>query len=336
MTSLSVLAIDPYHGGSHRALLDGWAERSRHRLTTVTLPPYHWKWRMRHSPVTVAERICEQNLDQLRWDALWCSSMLNLAEFLGLAPRALRRLPTVAYFHENQLAYPVRHLEPRDAHFAITNMTTALAADSVWFNSVHNRDTLLGGLAGLLAKMPDHRLPGAVERIADKAEIVAPGIRLVPRLAAPHPGPLRVLWAARWEYDKGPDTFFEALVELDRQHVPFRLSVVGEKFGEIPAVFESAHGTLQSHLDDWGFLPSRAAYETVLQGSDVVVSTAQHEFFGIAVMEAVSAGCIPVLPRRLAYPELFPADFLYDGTTAGLVERPRRRCLARGAGAARA
>jgi glycosyltransferase involved in cell wall biosynthesis len=321
MTVHRVLAIDPYHGGSHRALLDGWIERSRHHITPITLPPYHWKWRMRHAPVTMQDRLREQGLDQQSWDAVWCTSMLNLAEFLGLAPHPLRHLPAVAYFHENQLAYPVRHSDPRDAHFAVTNLTTALAADRVWFNSEHNRDTLLDGLEALLTKMPDHPLLGALEQVRAKSEIVPPGIRLVPRRDVPLPGPLRVLWAARWEHDKGPDAFFQALFELDRREVPFRLSVLGEQFGEAPEVFGRARQVLQSHLDHWGFRANRSDYETVLQSTDVVVSTAEHEFFGIAILEAVSAGCVPVLPARLAYPELFAPDFLYDGTTTGLVGR---------------
>ena len=34
------------------------------------------------------------------------------------------------------------------------------------------------------------------------------------------------------------------------------------------------------------------------------VSAAAHEFFGIAVVEAMAAGCVPVLPTRQSYPEL--------------------------------
>ena len=99
------------------------------------------------------------------------------------------------------------------------------------------------------------------------------------------------------------------------------MSVVGERFGEIPEVFAQARSALQSHIDHWGFRASRSEYEAVLRSCDVVVSTAEHEFFGIAIVEAVSAGCVPVLPRRLAYPDLFANEFLYDGSTLGLVAR---------------
>jgi hypothetical protein len=57
-----------------------------------------------------------------------------------------------------------------------------------------------------------------------------------------------------------------------------------------------------------------------------VVSTAIQEFFGIAVVAAIYCRCFPVLPRRLAYPEVTPEASheacLYDDFQ-GLVDRLR-------------
>jgi len=57
----------------------------------------------------------------------------------------------------------------------------------------------------------------------------------------------------------------------------------------------------------FGFVEDRSSYLRMLLEGDVVVSTARHEFFGIAVLEAVYAGCVPLLPARLSYPEILPA-----------------------------
>jgi hypothetical protein len=61
-----------------------------------------------------------------------------------------------------------------------------------------------------------------------------------------------------------------------------------------------------------------------------VVSTALHEFFGAAVIEACYCNCFPILPNRLSYPELIPEachnDCLYDDF-GGLLDRLRHAML---------
>jgi hypothetical protein len=139
--SKRILALNPWHGGSHQAFLDGWSRHSRHQLTVLKLRPGRWKWRMRHSAVTFAERLKgEDGPLPGSFDALFCTDMLNLAEFRGLAPLWVAQLPAIVYFHENQLTYPVREERERDLHFAMTNITSCLAADRVWFNSDWHRE----------------------------------------------------------------------------------------------------------------------------------------------------------------------------------------------------
>jgi glycosyltransferase involved in cell wall biosynthesis len=326
---MRVLALNPYHGGSHAAFLDGWRRHSRHAFDVLTLPAHHWKWRMRHAAVTLAAQVTEQLEAGAAWDAVWCTDMLNLAELTGLAPPAVHRLPRVVYFHENQLTYPVRQEDQRDVHFGLTNLTSAAAADAIWFNSRYHRDELLAAWPDLLRKMPDHPLDATVERIAARASVQYPGIE--PDVgphdeeAADSPAadrPIHLLWASRWEHDKGPDLLRDGLVELARRGIDFRLSVIGEQFREAPHAFAAIEHRFADRIERWGYQPTRPAYLAALREADVFVSTAEHEFFGIAAVEAAAAGCVPVLPRRLAYPEIFADDeaVFYDGSADGLAD----------------
>jgi len=325
---MRVLAIEPYYGGSHKAFLDGLAAASRHHWTVLTLPAYKWKWRMRHSAVFFAEQIKQRGSEGNKPEAIFCSDMLNLAEFKGLCPKEIADLPTIAYFHENQLTYPVQVEDERDYQFAMTNMTTALAADAVWFNSAFHRDSFLRALEVFLKKMPDFQPIDATEAIRKKAAVFPPAIADINRPANRKTGPVRVLWAARWEHDKGPEEFFEALKILKGKGVDFRISVVGEQFRDVPEVFEQAKKILAEHIDRWGHQKTRADYEKALTEADLIVSTAEHEFFGISVVEAIAAGAYPVLPNRLSYPEILKLNedrqcevFFYDGGAGALAER---------------
>jgi len=327
---MRILGLEPYFGGSHRAFLDGWSRCSRHDWTVLELPAYKWKWRMRHAAHTFAEQVAERLAGGERFDLLFCSDMLNLAEFYGLAPASLREIPSIAYFHENQLTYPVRCESERDYHFGYTNMTTALAASRVWFNSAFNRDSFLEALPGFLARMPDYQPLEAVDRIRAKSDVQPPGITFPLARSGRASGPLRILWAARWEHDKNPAAFFEAMQHLKNDGVDFQLLVIGEQFRNIPDVFAAAKIAFAERIVRWGHQPGRADYESALLDADVIVSTADHEFFGLSVVEAIAAGAYPLLPNRLAYPELLsdctPAwrnRFLYDGKVEQLARRLR-------------
>jgi glycosyltransferase involved in cell wall biosynthesis len=309
---MNILALNPYHGGSHQAFLDGWASRSTHHFTVHTLPASKWKWRMRHAGLTFAEEV-SQTLGGVNpapgsacpWDVIFCTDMMNLAEFRGLAPEPVRQLPTILYFHENQLTYPESPHARRDHHPAFINIISALTADALWFNSAYHRDSFVDAAERLLRKMPDKRIADFADRILAKAAVHPQGISLPE--AAPPPrsnGPLHVLWAARWEYDKNPEAAFAAMQILLDREVDFKLSVLGQASPQYPDLFDEARNTFADRIVHWGFLPERNDYEAALGEADVILSTADHEFFGIAVAEAVTRGAFPVVPHNLAYPEV--------------------------------
>ncbi len=335
--SRRILVLEPYYGGSHRAFLDAWVARSRHRFELLTMPARKWKWRMRGAALWFADALATSRRPA---DVLFTSDMLSVADLRALLPAEYRQTPMVCYFHENQLTYPLSEHDYRDYHFGLTNLTSGLAADAVWFNSAWHRDVFVQAVKDLLRQMPDHVPPGLSERVAGRAEVFWPVVDTPPgdvlRAAAARGerrDPLTILWCHRWEYDKDPETFFRTIFRLDESGTDFRLVLAGESFRAVPSVFEAAWKRLQPRILYAGYLKSRPEYWSWLARAEVVVSTALQETFGIAVVESLLAGCWPLLPDRLSYREILPAEFhapclyadeaeLFERLTALCVHRP--------------
>ena len=304
--ALNVLSLQPFYGGSHRQFDRGWQKHSAHRWTTLTLPDRHWKWRMRHAAVEFAQRINTLTAVESHWNAIVCTDMLDLATLKGLVNQTLP--PSVLYFHENQFAYPNRAPKDDDLHYPFTNLTSALAADQVWFNSKFNKESMLAGIEQTLNRFPDYRPLHAIDSINKKSIIQSPGVEVVTSptsstKAGDAAAPIKILWAARWEHDKGPNQLLEVLDQLVDRKIEFSISVVGQQYSRQPPAFEKIQKRHRQRIDLWGFVP-REQYRQALIESDLFLSTANHEFFGLSFVEAVAAGCCPVLPDRLVYPGL--------------------------------
>lgn len=307
-----ILIIEPYFGDSHRRLIEGMTKYLPIDFTVITMQPRKWKWRMRGAAMYIVEQLPQKGRP---FDSLFCSAFLSLTDLIALGPKWLRDIPKIVYFHENQLVYPVRLEKEWDFHFGLTNITTALAADKVIFNSEFNRKSFLGAIPKLLRKFPDYRPSGVAERIKVKSRVLPPPLDNVEFSNLSNikkSGPLTIVWNHRWEFDKQPQVFFETLQTIKDRDYPFRLMVLGEKFKEYPAVFDRARAIFSDSIEHWGYVPDKSLYINQLAQADVIVSTAEHEFFGISVLEAVAAGCCPILPNRLAYPDIFPKEYLYD------------------------
>ena len=317
---IRILALEPYFGGSHAEFLDGLRAVSRHQWTLLAMPARKWKWRMRGAAIHLAREAAALARD--RFDLVFASDFLSVADWKALAPEPLGRLPVVTYFHENQLSYPLEPGQTRDFQYAFTNLTTCLASREVWFNSEFHRTSFLDAMAALLRKMPDYVPEGLPETIRTQSSVLPLGVSIEPfttgRANRPRQPPLTILWSHRWEFDKNPEAFFKVLFFLADEGVPFRLAILGETFRKWPPVFEEARRRLADRIVQFGYLPDRAGYEEHVRRADIVVSTAIHEFFGLSMVEAMAAGCFPLMPNRLSYPEIVPAEwhdtFLYrDG-----------------------
>lgn len=56
---------------------------------------------------------------------------------------------------------------------------------------------------------------------------------------------------------------------------------------------------------------SKSTYYNLLAESKVVVSTAEHENFGIGIAEGMALGCVPVVPDGLSYVDYVPKQYRY-------------------------
>ncbi len=307
---MNVLALEPWYGGSHRRFLDGLARHSGHDFRLATMSNRYWKWRMQGGAVTLAAKAREIADEGFVPDVIFASSMVNLPAFLALTRDLFAGTPVVLYFHENQLTYPLREDEARDFTYAYINYLSALAADRVVFNSAFHRDEFFEALPELLRRFPDYTHLRTAQRLRDKSRVLHLGLDLDALDA--HAGrkragdPLIVLWNQRWEHDKNPEAFFRTMNRLDDAGCQFRLILAGERFEVQPPAFETAFRRYADRIIHYGYAEDIAEYAGLLHRADLVVSTARHEFFGVAMMEAIRCGCHPLLPRRLTYPELIP------------------------------
>ena len=319
-SNLDIVFVESHDGGSHRDFRLGLARHSRHRYRALTLPPRFWKWRMRGAAAWFADRLA---IEPEPCDLILATSLLNLADLRGLLPPPLDRRPLVLYMHENQLTYPLSPEEEFDFHFGFTNIVSCLAADRVVFNSAFHRDLFLDALPDYLGRMPEAIPRGVRGRLAARSEVLPVGLERVPHDAPdravwrgspcdPAAGPRWprdgerpvLLWNHRWEFDKRPELFASAVGRLLDLGLDFAVLLLGDSRhrGE---VFQPLAARLGDRCLAFGHEDDRDRYEQCLQMADIVVSCAEQEYFGIAVAEAVHAGCYPVLPRRQVYPSLY-------------------------------
>jgi len=302
-------ALEPFFGGSHKSFLCGLKQHIHRSLGILSMSPHHWKWRMHGSALYYADLISGENLKP---GIILASDFVNLPVLRGLLPHP-NHWYWILYFHENQLTYPVRAEEERDLTYAHMNIQSALAAHRVYFNSAFHRRNFLNAIPTFYSRFIDYKPDAVADRISAQSEVLPVGISLK-RFDRTEPLPAAggdsgiILWNQRWEHDKNPELFFRTLFQLAADEVPFRLIVCGERFEEYPRIFNEAREQLHDRILHWGYVREWEKYAQLLRSADIVVSTANHEFFGIAVLEAMYCRCYPLLPKRLVYPEYIPSD----------------------------
>jgi len=309
---VNIVFVETFYGGSHKSFLDGLMKFSRHRITPITMPSRFWKWRLRGAAFYVAEQYGETLRSA---DLLFVTDMTNLAMLKALSNYTC---PAVMFFHENQLSYPLPDGDNLDLHFGFINLTSALVADRCLFNSKYQLDQFDLESKRFINNIPEFAPERAHHEIIKRSQVIYMGIDVSAFSHPPvldNPQPI-ILWNHRWEFDKQPEVFFRLLYKLDAENLPFKLIILGENFQMHPKEFLEAREKLGHRILQFGFVESMDDYARFLSMSDIVLSTAIQENYGFSVIEALYCHTLPLLPNRLSYPEILPAqfhkDFLYN------------------------
>ena len=309
---MKFLFIETFSIGSHALFASGLAHHSSHAIDLIEMPGENFRWRMLGAAVYLADNI--PSLDT--YNGIIVTDLFNLADFKALTGPACP--PVIMYFHENQLTYPRPQKDRSVLMLSMVNISSALAADMVLFNSKMHQNAFLNAVPEFLNRGNDFRPAGVAEKILKKSRVLYPGISLPPGMDTnmrKQADPPLIIWNHRWGFDKNHQLFFNVLENLQDQGVDFRLALMGENFGMIPEAFGHAQKIFKDKIAQFGYVPSRTEYINRLKQGSIVISTARQENFGMSVIEAMIAGCIPLLPNRLSYPEILPekfhAHFLY-------------------------
>ena len=334
---MNITLLETFNTGSHAAWIDELVHNSRHQINVLSLSGHHWKWRMHGGAVTLARRFLISGQTP---DLLLASDMLDLTTFLALTRKKTAQLPTALYFHENQLTYPWSPGDPvpqekRDLHYGFINYNSALAADTLLFNSRYHMDAFTGDLPRFLKTLPDNNEIGSIAGIRNKSQVLHLGLDLEkfdkhrPKKTDNSRPPL-ILWNHRWEYDKNPQEFFQALYHLQDEGLTFEVALLGESFSNNAPVFVEAKKRLGDKIIQYGYADSFEDYAEWLWRADILPVTSIHDFFGASVVQAMYCETIPLLPKRLAYPEHIPEkshDRFFYADSEDLLSRLRNLLL---------
>ena len=299
-----IALYEPFYKGSHKYWADSLIENSIHHFDLHAKNGVFWKWRVLQSSIALDLK------DNHSYDIILSTNMVNLAAWAGINRQYLNNTELIHYFHESQLSYPSQNDKDQNL-YGFIDITSALCADRVAFNSTYHLNTFLKSVEDLSLKLPDKIPSDVIENIRCKSTVLPIGIDLKKILRAKiekqNEIPV-ILWNHRHENDKNPDLFFETLFKIKNKGIKFQLVVLGNSPKKNLPIFDLAKERLNDEILIFEAVKSYEDYLYWLWRSDILPVTSNHDFFGISVLEAALCRNHLLLPKRNAYCDHFPMD----------------------------
>lgn len=310
---MRVLLLSAYHSASHKYWCEGLVTAFPGiNWTLKTQPARHFSWRVEASGLLWA--LADDADFERDYDLIIATSLSDLTRLRAFRPH-LASVPTWLYFHENQFAHPRSASQATDHQIGwqFLSIQNALCADWVSFNTDFNRRTFLTGARKLLRRFPE-KLPGnPMDRIERHSDVLPVPLTEAFSELADQPKEMDlIVWNHRWEWDKQPERFLAALLQLRDADIAFRLAMLGSGGGR-NTEFENQRQALGDAVVHWGEA-AKSDYRHWIGRSGIGVSTSLHDFQGLSMLELAQAGAQVVVPQRLAYPEVLPGARFYTGS----------------------
>lgn len=346
---MNICLIEGYASGSHLYFAECLKEELKRQyswdLSIVSTPGRHWRTRLQKGHGLLVEKLKEKlATKEIPSPELFIvTSLTDTAAFRGLLPRELSKVPIIQYMHENQMSYP---LNPNNQGLETAkilqknvipgyHLNQLLGSDLMVFNSDFHRRDFFEHLDGFLSDHGEKELKKKVHSLKSQAKVLPIGLPFPSRELTPFSKrPKRLLWNHRWEYDKNPEFFSSQIQKLLKENGDWQLSLLGEnKEGHKSLVcFDELKAQFPDHITHFGHLKNRTEYYQAISECRLLPVTSHHDFLGLAIIEAMIFGVIPLLPKRLVYPELVPQELhhklFYESESNACTKDFHQKCRA--------
>ncbi len=306
---LDILALEAFYGGARRSMLETVIRCSRHRWTLLKLPPRRMERRLTAAANWFAEQLTRHWSGHV--DLLFTSEAMNLANLYRMMP-GLASLPSVVYFHENQLPPP----GTAGGALELVNLNTATAATEIWFNSLYHLRTFLARASALVEKHSELSSRNPMPQLTAKAHLMRPPLDLsiVQELRAAHSDRRNRQTIFVETRDADVTLLNRSLDALEQSGTAFRLITVGP----VESLWDRWERRTIGEADEIGHM-------TGLFEAGIFLSVKAGAPSDNLAARALAAGCRVLVPASGCYPELIPeayhSDCLFEFSTADLTQR---------------